>query len=290
MKKVLLPLLVIASILINSCSSVPITGRSQLNFVSDEEVLSLSLKEYQSYIETANISKDKAATALVQKVGKNIANAVETYYKAAGLESLLDGYSWEFNLIEDAAVNAFCMPGGKIVVYTGILPYTQDEAGLAVVLGHEVAHAVAKHSNERMSQQLATEYGSAAVGAILSGKSETVQNVAGAVYGIGTQVGVLLPFSRKQELEADELGLVFMAIAGYNPQAAVPFWQRMSTQGSGTLEFISTHPSDAKRINHITEYMPEAMIIYNELWGEGSSTTTTPSNNNNQSTSNDWHF
>lgn len=270
-----------------ACSSVPITGRSQLNLVSDEEVLSLSLQEYKSYINTAKISTDKAATAMVQKVGRNIANAVIQYYEAAGMSSLLNGYSWEFNLIDDAAVNAFCMPGGKIVVYTGILPYTQDEAGLAVVLGHEVAHAVAKHSNERMSQQLLTQYGGAAVGAILENKSSTVQTVGSLGYSVGTQLGLLLPFSRKQELEADHLGLIFMAIAGYNPQAAIPFWQRMSQQGGGTMEFLSTHPSDGNRIAEIQKELPDAMEVYNSLWGQGGSNTKPATQGK---TSEDWHF
>lgn len=272
-----------------SCSSVPITGRSQLNLVSDEEVLSLSLQEYKSYIDTAKKSTDAAATAMVKKVGGKIAEAVEYYYKLEGMEAMLNGYSWEFNLIDDKAVNAFCMPGGKIVVYTGILPYTQNEAGLAVVLGHEVAHAVAKHSNERMSQQLLTEYGSAAVGSILSNKSETVKNLGTLGYNLGTQLGVLLPFNRKQELEADHLGLIFMAIAGYDPNVAIPFWQRMSQQGGGNLEFLSTHPSDGNRIAEIEKELPDALAVYKALWGSG--TTTTPTTNQKKSsTSEDWHF
>lgn len=251
-----------------ACGSVPITGRRQLSLVSDEEVLTLSLQEYNEYIKTAEKSTNKANTELVQKVGQNIANAVLTYYKAYGQEALLSGYSWEFNLIKDEQVNAFCMPGGKIVVYEGILPYTQTEAGLAVVLGHEVAHAIAKHANERMSQQMAAQYGSAALGALLSSKSETVKTIGNTVFGLGAEYGVLLPYSRKQEHEADQLGLIFMAIAGYDPSEAIPFWQRMSTQGGAVPEIMSTHPSDQNRIAEIqNKYLPEAMEYYYAVKG-----------------------
>lgn len=285
MKK--LSLLLLICLAAYACSSVPITGRSQLNLVSDEEVLTLSLQEYNEYIGSAKLSTNASQTALVKTVGQKIADAVVLYYQSAGLESQLSGYSWEFNLVEDAAVNAFCMPGGKIVVYTGILPYTQDEAGLAVVLGHEVAHAVAKHSNERMSQQLATQYGAAALDAILANKSQTVQTIGSTGYSLGTQLGLLLPFNRKQELEADHLGLIFMAIAGYNPQAAIPFWQRMSAQSTATAEFLSTHPSEGNRISEIEKELPEAMEVYNSLWGSGSTTTTTPKTT---TTTEEWRF
>ncbi len=287
MKKIFFILLTSAS-LFYGCSSVPVTGRQQLSLVSDQEVLSLSLQQYDDYIKTAQKSTDKKNTALVVKVGQNIANAVNAYYKANGMESLLSGYSWEFNLIKDAQVNAFCMPGGKIVVYEGILPYTQTEAGLAVVLGHEVAHAVAKHANERMSQQMVAQYGASAVESILSKSSSTTKAIANTVYGLGAQYGVMLPFNRKQELEADHLGLIFMAIAGYNPNEAVPFWQRMSTQGSTTPEFMSTHPSDGNRVSEIQKYLPDAMEYYNAATGK------TPSSKSNvqpgTKTSNDWKF
>lgn len=254
------------------CSSVPLTGRKQLSLVSDEEVLSLSLQQYSDYINTATKSTNSANTAMVTRVGQNIANAVTTYLKANNSESLLDGYAWEFNLIADDQVNAFCMPGGKIVVYTGILPYTQDEAGLAVVMGHEVAHAIAKHSNERLSQQIVAQYGSSAVDMLLENKPQA-QAIGQTIYGLGAQYGVMLPFSRKQELEADHLGLIFMALAGYNPEVAPAFWQRMSQQGSSIPEFMSTHPSDATRIAKLQEYMPEALKYY-----KGGSTNKTTTN------------
>jgi len=285
MKKLILLCLILAGIY--GCSSVPVTGRSQLNLVSDSEVLSLSLQQYGDYIKTAKKSTDNVATAMVTNVGRKIADAVTTYFKSTGQESLLSGYSWEFNLIDDPQVNAFCMPGGKIVVYTGILPITQDETGLAVVLGHEVAHAVAKHANERMSQQVVAQYGAAGVSALLSKSSSSVQTIGQTVFGLGAQYGVLLPFNRTQELEADHLGLIFMGIAGYSPDAAIPFWQRMSQQGSATPEFMSTHPSDQTRLNAIQQLLPEARKYYNSSQGNNTNTTTPAKNTN---TSNQWRF
>lgn len=277
------PILFIAmSLLFSSCGSVPVTGRKQLNLVSNQEVLTISLQQYQQFIKSAPISTDKKNTALVQKVGRNIANAVETYLKNNGYADELSSYAWEFNLVKSSDVNAFCMPGGKIVVYEGILPYTQDETGLAVVLGHEVAHAVAKHANERMSQQMMTEYGTAAIGTALGGTSAGVQQAAAAAIGLGSQYGILLPYSRKQELEADKLGLIFMAMAGYNPSQAAAFWTRMSQQGSSTPEFMSTHPSDNTRIQQIEKDLPEAMKYYKG--GTGATNT------NSSKTSNKWKF
>ena len=300
MKKIVLCLLIISALY--ACSSVPITGRKQLNLVSDNEVLSSSLQEYNDYIQTAKKSTDQAGTALVNKVGKNIANAVELYYKSINNEDAIKDYSWEFNLIDDPQVNAFCMPGGKIVVYTGILPITQDETGLAVVLGHEVAHAVAKHANERMSQQVAAQYGAQALSALTGKASASLQSVTQQVYGLGAQYGVLLPFNRTQESEADHLGLIFMAIAGYNPQAALPFWQRMAQNGQSVPEFMSTHPSDATRIAAIQKDIPEALEVYKGVWGKyptdytpanGTTTTSGSSNtktNTTPNTSDQWHF
>lgn len=280
MKKYVL-LATITTILFASCGSVPVTGRKQLNLVSNQEVLTLSLQQYDEFIKSAPKSTDKANTALVQKVGRNIANAVETYLRENGYGDELASYAWEFNLVKSSDVNAFCMPGGKIVVYEGILPVTQNETGLAVVLGHEVAHAVAKHANERMSQQMVTQYGTQAVGAALGNSSAGVQQAAAAAIGLGSQYGILLPYSRKQELEADKLGLIFMAMAGYDPSAASAFWMRMSqSSASGTPEFMSTHPSDATRIDQIQKDLPEALKYYKKG-------TVKPSN---AKTSNQWKF
>lgn len=270
-------------VLFAGCGSVPVTGRKQLNLVSNQEVLTLSLQQYDEFIKSAKKSTDAKNTALVQKVGRNIANAVETYLRENGYESQLSEYAWEFNLVKSDQVNAFCMPGGKIVVYEGILPITRDETGLAVVLGHEVAHAVAKHANERMSQQMVTQYGTAAATTALGGASQGVQTAAAAAIGLGAQYGILLPYSRKQELEADKLGLIFMAMAGYNPSEAASFWTRMSqNSGGSTPEFASTHPSDDTRIKKIQEDLPEALKYYK---GGAGSSTSKPAK-----TSNQWKF
>jgi predicted Zn-dependent protease len=280
--------LVIIAISMYACSTVPITGRQQLNLVSDQEILSLSLQQYNDYIKTAKKSTDPAATAMVHKVGQNIANAVAAYFKVTGMEELLSNFQWEFTLVDDSQVNAFCMPGGKIVVYTGILPYTQNEAGLAVVIGHEVAHAIAKHANERMSQQMVAQGVGAGLGAALDKTSPIVKTMGSTVFGLGAQYGVMMPYGRKQELEADRIGLILMAIAGYDPNVAIPFWQRMSQQGSGgTLELLSTHPSDDRRIAEMRKVMPEAMEYYHSIWG-GSVSPSTPAPKAN--TSNEWRF
>jgi predicted Zn-dependent protease len=268
------------------CSSVPVTGRRQLHLVSDQEILSLSLQQYNDYIKTAKKSTDASATKMVTTVGSKIADAVAAYYKVMGMESQLSAFSWEFVLIDDPQVNAFCMPGGKIVVYSGILPVTKDETGLAVVVGHEVGHAIAKHSNERMSQQMLAQYGAVGLDAILSKSSTAAKSLGQTVYGLGAQLGVMLPYSRQQELEADHLGLIFMGIAGYNPEAAVPFWERMSQQGSVAPEFLSTHPSDKTRIEGIKNKLPDAMEYYNAIWKSNANTPTQPK----PATSNEWRF
>lgn len=247
---------------INSCSTVALTGRKQLRLVSDEEVLSLSNQSFTDYMSKAKPSANATETAMVVRVGKRIATAVEEYLKSHGRADDVKDFAWEFHLIQDKEPNAFCMPGGKIVVNEGILPYTQTEEGLAVVVGHEVAHAVAKHSAERLSQQMLANYGGMALGFALQKKSQETQALAQTVYGLGAQVGVMLPYSRLNENEADRMGLIFAAMAGYNPEAAVSFWQRMAQQGGNAPEFLSTHPSDANRIKRLRELMPEALEYY----------------------------
>lgn len=250
-------------LLLAGCSSVPLTGRKQVLLVSDQEVLASSLTQYNDYIKTATKSTDKAKSAMVTRVGQRIAAATEQYLRENGMADEVKNFSWEFNLVKDPQVNAFCMPGGKIVVYEGLLPLVASEDELAVVVGHEVAHAVAKHSNERMSQQLMAQYGAALLGVAVSDKSAAVQKAASAVYGIGAQYGVMLPFSRKHESEADYMGLVFMTMAGYNPDVAVNFWKKMSAgSGSSTPEFMSTHPSDATRIADIQKALPAIKAKY----------------------------
>lgn len=252
----------IGLMLLGSCSTVAVTGRNQLNLVSDSEVLASSLTQYGDYMKTAKKSTNKTQTAMVTRVGKKIAAATEQYLRTNGLESEIKNYSWEFNLVQSDEVNAFCMPGGKIVVYEGIMKLVSSEDELAVIVGHEVAHAVAKHSNERMSQQVLASYGSQALSVALSKKSAVTQQIAGTVYGLGTQYGVMLPFSRKHESEADYMGLVFMKMAGYNTDAAVTFWKKMSAQGGTTPEFMSTHPSDSRRIDDIKKALPEIKQKY----------------------------
>lgn len=197
---------------------------------------------------------------MVKRVGQKIAAATEEYMRQAGMASEIKNLAWEFNLVEDKQANAFCMPGGKIVVYEGLMKLVSSDDELAVIIGHEVAHAIARHSNERMSQQIAAQLGSQILSVALSEKSDIVQSLAGTVYGVGAQYGVMLPFSRKHELEADRMGLIFMTMAGYNPEVAVGFWQKMSAGSGGNIpEFMSTHPNDARRISEIKKILPEVM-------------------------------
>jgi predicted Zn-dependent protease len=266
MKKitVLLPSLLFLILLFQSCATVPLTGRRQLSLVPESEMISMSLTSYTDFLKTNTISSDKANTAMVKEVGSNISAAVIKYFADNNLSSQLDGYKWEFNLVKnDTTVNAWCMPGGKVVVYSGLLPVTKDNNGLAVVVSHEIAHAVARHGNERMSQEMLAQYGSLALNEALKQKPDQTKKIFSTAYGLGAQFGVMLPFSRQHELEADKLGLIFMAMAGYDPQTAVPFWERMaSLGGSKPPEFMSTHPSDATRIEKIKAALPEALKYY----------------------------
>ncbi len=246
-----------------ACSTVAITGRKQLDLVSDSEILKMSFREYDDFLKTHQLSNDKKNARLVKKVGGKIAAAVEKYLRGKGRYNLVKDYKWEFNLVEDNAVNAWCMPGGKVVVYTGILPYTKNENGLAVVLGHEIAHAIARHGAERMSQELLRNVGGIALAVALNDKSPETRAAWMLAYGIGTQVGIMLPYSRLHESEADHLGLIFMAMAGYDPRGAVTFWERMAQSGGQKPpEFLSTHPSDRTRINNIKKLLPEALKYY----------------------------
>lgn len=250
------------AVLVAACSTVALTGRKQLLLVPDSEVLAMSEQSYTEFIQQSPLSTDKVTTDMVKRVGSRIAAAVVTYMKSVGRESEVANYSWEYNLVQSNDINAFCMPGGKIVVYTGILPVTQIETGLAVVLGHEIAHAVARHSSEQMSQQIMLETGGSLIGGLIGNASQSTQNVIGTIYGLGGQIGTL-KFSRNMELEADKLGLIFMAMAGYDPNYAVTFWTRMAQQSGGTtIEWLSTHPSDATRIADIQKDLPEALKYY----------------------------
>jgi len=249
--------------LLLACSTVPVTGRRQLSIIPASQINAMSFSQYEEFINSSKLSSNAEQTAMVKRVGGKIQAAVEQYMAGQGLSAQLKGYAWEFNLVEDSTINAWCMPGGKVVVYTGILPVTQNEMGLAVVMGHEIAHAIAEHGNERMSQGLITEFGGMALAKALEDKPEKTQNLFMTAYGVGANVGVLLPYSRLHESEADHLGLIFMAMAGYDPNGAVAFWERMALLGgSSTPEFLSTHPSDKTRIAKIKELLPEALTYY----------------------------
>ncbi len=257
--------LVLALFLIfgQSCSTVPLTGRSQMNLLPESSMVEMSLTEYGQFLKDNKLSTDKAKTDAIKRVGARISAAVEKYLNDNGYADRVADFKWEFNLVENDTPNAWCMPGGKVVFYTGILPITQDDAGIAVVMGHEIAHAVARHGNERMSQQMLVQMGSVALSEAIKQKPEQTKSIFLAAYGAGAQLGVMLPYSRKHEYEADKLGLIFMAIAGYNPRLAIPFWQRMAQLGgSSTPEFLSTHPVEANRIEALNALMPEALKYY----------------------------
>lgn len=255
--------LFLLALLVYYCSTVPITGRKQLSLIPASEINALSFQQYGEFLKQNKLSEDKEAVAMVKRVGVNIQKAVEAYFTQNNMMNQLQGYQWEFNLVESNEINAWCMPGGKVVVYTGILPLTKDETGLAVVMGHEIAHAIAQHGAERMSQSLLQQLGGMALSVALQNEPETTRNIFLAAYGVGSTVGVMLPFSRTHESEADRLGLIFMAMAGYNPEAAVDFWTRMSQSGGAKMpEWLSTHPSDETRIADIKKHLPEALRYY----------------------------
>lgn len=255
--------LLMAGMLI-SCATVPLTGRRQLDLLPASTMLSLSFQQYSDFIKSNKVVTGTAQSRMVKDVGKRIADAVEEYMRANGLSSRIADYQWEFNLVEGKEANAWALPGGKVVVYTGLLPVTQDATGLAVVMGHEIAHAVAKHGDERMSQGLIASMGTAALSVALENSPQETQRVWTSAFGLGAQYGVMLPFSRLHESEADRLGLIFMALAGYDPEQAVDFWQRMAQMKGGAQvpEFMSSHPSDRTRIQRIREQLPEARGYY----------------------------
>lgn len=248
-----------------SCSTNAVTGRKQLSLFPESTLQQEALSQYRTFLSQSKVlSTDNNRDAeMVRRVGSRIANAITSYYSAKGLSQELNGYNWEFNLVDNKEVNAWCMPGGKVVVYTGLLPITQNEAALAVVLGHEITHAVAHHGNERMSQ-VALAQGLQVAGDIFTQNNQKANSIFNNVFGPGASLGVLLPNSRKQEYEADRFGLVFAAMAGYNPREAVAFWQRMSQAGGGNKppEFLATHPSDENRIAKINDQMEEALKYY----------------------------
>ena len=254
----------IGSFFVTGCAEVPITNRQSLQLLPESQLATLSLQEYDKVLKNSRLSKNRQQVQMVRRVGFKIAKAAEAFLTDAGMQSQIKNLNWEFNLIEDdKAVNAWVMPGGKAAVYTGILPYTRNETGLAVVLGHEVAHAIAGHGNERMSQGLLAQLGGTALSVALSENSPETRNLFMQAYGAGATVGLLLPYSRLHESEADRIGLTLMARAGYDPREAIPFWQRMNKSGQRRPpEFLSTHPAPKSRIANIKKYIPEALPYY----------------------------
>lgn len=259
-----------------TASKVPLTGRTHRLSVSDAQLLSLSNQEYTKFMASAKRSTDAKNTAMVQRVGRNLANAVETYLRNNGYANEVKNFQWEFNLVQDKQANAFCMPGGKIVVYEGLLPYTQNEASLAIVLGHEIAHAVAKHSAEQLTKQMNQQMGTNILGTVLnstvgSGVGDVAAQVAGGYFSFRN-----LKYSRDNESEADYMGLIFAAMAGYDPANAVTFWKRMAAgTNSNTAEILSDHPSDARRIQNIEKWLPEAEKYYRQSGSSNVRTSTT---------------
>jgi predicted Zn-dependent protease len=259
-------LLLIAGLL-GGCAMNMVTGRNQLSLVQESELQLMATSQYKAFLsENKTLSNNNSKAAMVDRVGGRIANAVTKYYNGKGQGSVLEGYAWEFNIIDSDEANAWCMPGGKVVVYTGILPITQTETSLAIVMGHEIAHTIAKHGSERMSRAMVQQLGGTALEVALSQKPLETRDLFLTSYGIGSQLGAILPWSRQQETEADQFGLIFVAMSGYDPREAIPFWQRMSAAGGAKqAEFLSTHPSDNTRIKNLNQFMPEAMKYYNKL-------------------------
>lgn len=247
-----------------ACNKVPVTGRNQFSLVPDGMINNMSFSQYQSVLSSSKVISSGEQAQMVKTVGQRVATAVETYLRQNKAADEVKNFKWEFNLIDAPDVNAWCMPGGKVAVYTGLMPIAQNETGLAVVMGHEIAHAVARHGSERMSQGLVQQLGAVGLAVAMRDKPAQTQSLFQQAYGAGSTVAVMLPFSRTHESEADKLGLIFMAMAGYNPQEAIPFWQRMSSKAGGQKppELLSTHPSDATRISNIKKFLPQALKYY----------------------------
>jgi predicted Zn-dependent protease len=270
MIKKIFSIILMASI-IASCTKNAVTGRSQFKLLPESQLQSMATTQYQEFLASNKVvaSTENKDAEMVTRVGERIRHAVETFYASKGLSKQLDGYHWEYHLVENKEANAWCMPGGKIVVYTGLLPYTQNEAALAVVMGHEVSHAIFQHGNERMSQALGVQAVDLGLEVAMANKPTETRNLFLQAYGAGAQVGLLLPFSRKHELEADHWGLNWAAMAGYNPEEAIPLWERMEKAAGGQRppEFLSTHPSEGRRIDQLKKFMPEALKYYKPVSG-----------------------
>lgn len=247
---------------VSACSKVPITKRKQVNLLPESELMSMSLTSYRDFLKSNPPVTNTADAAMVKVVGQKISSSVSRFMNQNGQGKRIQGYAWEFNLVNSPEANAWCMSGGKVVVYQGLLPLTQDESGLAIVMGHEVAHAVARHGNERMSQQLIAAGLGLSIDLATANQNTQVRNILLSSYGVGSTLGVLA-YSRTHETEADKMGLIFAAMAGYDPQKAVAFWERMASKGGAKPpELLSTHPSDQTRIKNLREFMPTALKYY----------------------------
>ena len=258
-------MLLALSLLLAACATVPLTGRRQLSLIPDNQMNAMSFQQYDQVLAESRLSTNTEQTAMIKRVGTRIQKAVEDYLAQQGQSSHIDGYAWDFNLIESDQVNAWCMPGGKVAFYTGILPICEDETGVAVVMGHEIAHAIAEHGAERMSHSMMVQMGNVALSEAVKNEPEETQALYNQAFAVGAQYGAMLPFSRQHESEADHMGLIFMAMAGYNPREAPIFWQRMASMGGQKPpEFMSTHPSDDTRVRQLNEWMPEALTYYQE--------------------------
>jgi len=252
--------------LVISCKTVSITGRKQLNFIPNSQLFPASFAQYEAFLEEHPVTKDSAQQQRIQRIGNRLVDAVEKYYKAKGWEDQLKGYEWEFNLVADTVKNAFCMPGGKVVYFEGLLDVTETDPEIAAVMGHEIAHALANHGAERMSQMYMQNIGAILTMLATQKASKEEQEKWLAIYGYGTTLGIILPYSRKHESEADKIGQILMAIAGYNPDAAVDVWIKMTQMaGQQPPEFLSTHPSHETRIKNLKEWAPEAKKIAKEF-------------------------
>ncbi|MDT0646667.1 M48 family metallopeptidase [Zunongwangia sp. F260] len=247
-------------LMVVACKTNPFTGEKNLNFVSNEQLFPASFEQYNQFLSEANVVTGTEESRMVKQVGQEIITAAERYLNANGYQGFMQGFEWEIQLVKDDQVNAFAMPGGKVVIYTGILDVAETRTGLATVMAHEIAHALADHGAQRMSAAQLQQVGGAVVGVAAGGQSQATQQIIAQAYGIGSQVGGMLPFSRSHEAEADRIGLTLMAIAGYDPDEAAELWRRMAAQSDGQAppEFLSTHPSNQTRINNLTEWAPEA--------------------------------
>ena len=262
MRKILFSVLFVS--LAFSCHKNAVTGKRSMTLVPESEMITMSTQEYAQFLaQHPPLPQSDERAQLVRKVGTRIQKAVEKFHADKKASHDLDGFKWEFNTVDENTVNAWCMPGGKVVVYTGLLPVTQDEQSLSIVLGHEIAHAIARHGNQRMSQGLLVQFGGAALSVALSQKPQFTRDLFLQAYGVGTQLGTL-KYSRNEESEADKMGVIFAAMAGYDPEVAISFWGRMAAQSQGQAppELLSTHPSDEKRIKDLKAFMPEAKKYY----------------------------